>query len=81
VNIHVHYFAGAREAAGREGETLEIDAGCDVAALLARLIERHPGLARVAPSLRFAIGEAFQPVDATLADGDDVALLPPVGGG
>jgi molybdopterin converting factor subunit 1 len=81
VNIHVHYFAGAREAAGREGETLDLAAGCDVAALLARLIELHPDLSHVATSLRFAVGEAFQSPDATLTDGDRVALIPPVGGG
>ena len=81
MNIHVHYFAGAREAVGSQEETLDLETGCDVAALLSALIERHPGLSQLAPSLRFAVGEAFQPTDATLTDGDHVALIPPVGGG
>jgi molybdopterin converting factor subunit 1 len=81
VNVHVRYFAGAREAAGREAETLALDAGSVVADVLRLAVGRHPALAELADSLRFALGEAFVAPEAPLYDEALVAFIPPVGGG
>ena len=81
MNVHVRYFAGAREAAGREGESLEVRAGSDIHALMAELLRLHPALGSVAPSLRYAVGETFASPEAPLEEGAVVALIPPVGGG
>ena len=81
MNVHVRYFAGAREAAGREAETIELEPGSVVADLLRAATARHPALGDLSESLRFALGEEFAPRDAALEDGALVAFIPPVGGG
>jgi molybdopterin converting factor subunit 1 len=81
VNVDVRYFAAAREAAGREAETLALAEGATVAVLRERLFAAHPDLGALRAGLRFAVGERFAEADTTLADGDRVALIPPVSGG
>lgn len=76
----MRYFAAAREAVGEESESVELPAGRTVADLHAELCARHPGLA-AAPALRFAVGQHFVDAGTPLADGAEVALIPPVGGG
>ena len=78
--LHVLYFAAARDAAGTAREVLE-GATPTVAALRAALAARHPGLARVLPRCRIAVGEAFAADDDALPDGAEVAVIPPVAGG
>ena len=75
----MHYFAAAREAAGRESEPLDLAAGTTIAELGSTLFRRHPKLDGI--GLRYAVGERFVPETTSLADGDRVALLPPVSGG
>jgi molybdopterin synthase sulfur carrier subunit len=79
--VTVRYFAAAREAAGRESETVPLPVGATVAALFADLARRHPALRPLEGGLRFAVGEAFAQADAPLQDGDTVVLIPPVSGG
>lgn len=74
--ITVRLFAGLRERAGLGTTELELPEGAvagDVWALL-DLGERPPGIA-------FAVNRAYASEDASLADGDEVALIPPVSGG
>jgi molybdopterin synthase sulfur carrier subunit len=82
MEVVVRYFAAAREAAGRSSERLSLEDGATLAHLKSELARRHPGLERLAPSLRYAVDERFA------ASGDEpllpeavVALLPPVSGG
>jgi molybdopterin converting factor subunit 1 len=79
--VTVRYFAAAREATGRGEEALVLPAGATVADAVASVTRTHPALAGLAPTLRVAVGERFAPREAALADGDTVALLPPVSGG
>ena len=81
MNVDVRYFAAAREAAGLETESLPLPEGATVAVLRDRLFGLHPDLCALAAGLRFAVGERFADLDAPLAAGDQVALLPPVSGG
>ena len=81
MNIRLRYFAGAREATGLDSETIEIHPGTTLEALRTQLVERHPAVAPLVPDLRFAVGSAFAEGGQVLQDGDEVALIPPVGGG
>jgi molybdopterin synthase catalytic subunit len=78
--IRVLYFAAARDAAGVSSELLS-PVPSTVADLRRRLAAERPGLARVLPRCRIAVDEEFVEDDAPLADGAEVALVPPVAGG
>jgi len=80
VPVTLLYFAAAREAAGAAREVLA-EPPATVGALRAALLQRHPGLARVLPRCRIAVGEEFADDDAPLRDGAEVAVIPPVAGG
>ena len=46
-----------------------------------QLSELHPGLFEGAGRLVVAVNGEYVPMDHVLADGDEVALIPPVSGG
>ena len=75
----VRYFAQAREAAGTGGEVVP---GATVGEVLATAVDRHgQRLAAVlASSSVWVDGEPAAPSDP-VADGTEVAVLPPVSGG
>jgi len=81
MRIKLLYFAVVRERLGREGEELEMPDGATARALLAELERRHPALGGLRSALKLAVNEEFAPVERVLADGDVVALIPPVAGG
>ncbi|MFM9124184.1 MAG: molybdenum cofactor biosynthesis protein [Actinomycetota bacterium] len=74
--VDVRLFAGLRERAGTGRTRVEVPAGVPVAAVwdLLDLGERPPGIA-------YAVNRAYVEPDHALADGDEVALIPPVSGG
>ena len=81
MQIHVRFFAAAREAAGCAEEVAELPDDSQVADLRAWLLERHPALEEVEPGLRYAVAEHFAGPETPLTPGVQVALIPPVGGG
>ncbi|MBX3201558.1 MAG: molybdopterin converting factor subunit 1 [Labilithrix sp.] len=82
MTITLLYFAAVRELVGRDEErvTLPPDVG-SIAELAVFLERRHAALAGRLAAVRFARNETFATRDETLADGDVVALIPPVAGG
>lgn len=82
MQIVVLYFAALRELLAMPEERLELEPPTlSVAELSERLVARHPALAGRLSSVRFALNESFVQLDATVHDGDTVALIPPVAGG
>lgn len=80
--VRVQYFAAARDLAGRAEETVTLEPDVRNAGdLLRALGERHGRLAPLLHRMRVAINGEFTTLDAPLADGDELALLPPVAGG
>ena len=79
MNLDVLYFASLRDAAGTDRERVAVSDG-DARALYAELQRRH-GFALAPERLRIAVNGAFVPWERTLADGDEIAFLPPVSGG
>jgi molybdopterin synthase catalytic subunit len=78
--VTIRLFAAAADAAGCR--QLEGDwAGLTTKQLLDRLVEAHPKLARIAPSLAVAVNREYAESSRVLQDGDEVALIPPVSGG
>ncbi len=74
-------FAVAREMAGAERMTFEVEDGATVAAVWKRLAAERPQLAPILASCRAAVDEEFAEPSRRLADGAVVAVLPPVSGG
>ena len=75
----IRLFAGAREAAGTDRDTLD---GATVRAVLDAAVERYgAGFGAILGSCRVWVnGEPAEPGDA-VAPADEVAVLPPVSGG
>jgi len=81
LRIHVRLFAMQRELAGTRALDLEVAGGGTIEDAWAALVDRFPVLAPGRPAVRFARNGAYAPADTALADGDEVAMIPPVSGG
>jgi molybdopterin synthase catalytic subunit len=81
VRVEVLYFAILRERVGRERESLELPDGANVGAARAAIAERHRGIESLLPRVQTAVNRVVAKDDTVLADGDEIALLPPVAGG
>jgi molybdopterin converting factor small subunit len=69
----------ARELAGCDSITLELDDDAEVRVLRAVLAREHPELAELLPSCAVAVDERYAADDAPLRG--EIALIPPVSGG
>jgi molybdopterin synthase catalytic subunit len=80
VRVHVRLFASYREAAGVGHIELDLPPGATVKDAIAQIAQRHPLIAE-GRSVVIAKNRDYVTPDAPLADGDEVALIPPVSGG
>jgi MoaE-MoaD fusion protein len=81
VRVEILYVAILRERAGCAREVLELPAGADVRAARAAVAERHPAVGELLARVQTAVNRTQASDAMPLADGDEVALLPPVAGG
>ena len=81
MQITLLYFQMVQKCTEMKTETISVDAGCTVAALLSDLRQRHPGLRDIAPGLLIAVNEEHAAESRVLAENDVVALMPPFSGG
>ncbi|HEY8817313.1 MAG TPA: MoaD family protein [Candidatus Limnocylindrales bacterium] len=81
MKVRVRLFAVQRELAGTREVALELADGADVEAAWSALVARHPVLAPGRSSIRFARNGDYADPTTPLADGDEVAMIPPVSGG
>ena len=81
MRLRVRLFASLRERAGRERLELEgVPDGTDVAGAKRLLEARHPELGPL-QAVRGVLGTSYVPDETPLAEGEELALLPPVSGG
>jgi molybdopterin synthase catalytic subunit len=76
VQVSIRLFAGLRERAGTGTRTLELPEGATVADVWGAL-----ELGDEPKGLLYAVNKRYSDTDTVLADGDEVALIPPVSGG
>jgi len=76
VTVRVLFFGALRDLAGRSEDILTLDSGT-----LRSVFERYPPLAPYAKSIVLARNQAFAAPETPIADGDEIAFLPPVSGG
>ena len=81
MRVEILYFAVLRERVGRDREILELPDGADVGAARAAIAARHPAAETLLPRVQAAVNRTIAKDATPLADGDEIALLPPVAGG
>ena len=78
-NITVRYFAGFREHAGLDEESVSVDAAT-TGDLFVHLKHRH-GSSEPLGHCKVAVNDEMADWDTPIDDGDTVLLFPPVAGG
>ena len=78
MRVTVYYFAVLRELSGQREESVELNSGTSVSVLYGKLFsETNAGGLPV----MFAVNQAYVEPSHILQDGDEVAFIPPLGGG
>lgn len=80
MSVTVLLFAVLRESRGASSLNVDLQAGETVSALYARLFPDLVDGGRRLPVM-YAVGQSYVEKDHLLADGDEVAFIPPLGGG
>ena len=81
MRARVLFFGMLRDIVGMSGEEVEFPEGADLHSVFASYAGRFPRLGDLARSIVVARNREFADPATRLADGDEVAFLPPVSGG
>ena len=81
MKINVKLFAALREELDKREFTQELPQGATLGTLVERVGSQYPVVRLHLPSLHFAVNHKYTTLEAVLQEGDEVAFLPPVGGG
>ena len=81
MRVRVRLFAIQRELAGTRELALDLPAGATIDDAWTAVVARHPALGPGREFVRFARNAVYAPASQALADGDEVAFIPPVSGG
>ena len=81
MRVRVRLFAIQRELVGSRELPIDLGDGATVEDAWAAVVARFPVLAPGRPSVRFARNGDYADASTALADGDEVAFIPPVSGG
>jgi MoaE-MoaD fusion protein len=81
MRIRVRLFAIQRELAGTREVALDMPEAATIEDAWAAVVKRFPALAPGRAYVRFARNSAYAAPETGLADGDELALIPPVSGG
>ncbi|MFQ5631043.1 MAG: molybdopterin converting factor subunit 1 [bacterium] len=79
--INVQFFAILKEATGVDSCDLEIEDQHTVADAMKKICKHFPQLDKYESVVSFAVNAEYAKPDVVLADGDELALLPPISGG
>ena len=81
MTVRVLAFARLRELLGFGERVVGVPEGTTLETLWTTLAAQAPQLAPLRASTRFARNGALAAATTALSEGDEIALLPPVGGG
>ena len=81
MRVKVLFFGILKDVAGRAEEELDVPSGGQLRTLFDLYAGRFPRLGEMASSIVMARNREFAPPATELADGDEIAFLPPVSGG
>ncbi len=81
MTVHLRFFASLRERL-RAGEAERaVPDGTTVGEVWSALCREHPDIEPMSGSIAFAVNREYVDRGHRLADGDELALIPPVSGG
>ncbi len=81
MRVTVRFFASIRERLRREAADFELAPGSSVGDLWEMICAAHPALAEQRRAVSFAVNREYVDMEHGLADGDEIAVIPPVSGG
>ena len=81
MRARVLFFGMLKELVGRPAEEADFPEGTDLRAVFESYAARYPRLREMARSIVVAQNQEFAGPSTKIADGDEVAFLPPVSGG
>jgi molybdopterin converting factor subunit 1 len=80
MTVTVLLFASYAEKLGFNSRSMEVPSGSTVGAVL-ETVRGMPGASFLPPAPLVAVNENYARTDTILANGDEVAIIPPVAGG
>jgi molybdopterin converting factor subunit 1 len=81
MRVRIKLFAAHRQLLGKRELELEVAEGASIAQVWQALQAQEPRLAHLSATLLAALNQEYAPLDRRVADGDEVAFIPPVSGG
>jgi len=81
MRVTVRLFARLRDIARSGDLAKEVPAGATVADVWRELVVEFPEMAKYESSVSSAVNADYARMTSVVADGDEVAFLPPVSGG
>lgn len=81
IRVPIRLFGPAREAAGAGEIVVEVPDRSTAGEVVDAVRERFPGLAELLPRSRVAVNHEYVEASTPVRSGDEVAVIPPVGGG
>jgi molybdopterin converting factor subunit 1 len=81
MRVTVRVFAQLRDVAGASAWQTDVAADASVADVWRDAAARHPAFEPFAKAVSCAVNASFARLTAPVAEGDEIAFLPPVSGG
>ena len=81
MHVKVLFFGQLKDITGRSEDSAELPAGASLESIFDLYATQHPRMRELRPSIVIARNHQFADAATTVADGDEVAFLPPVSGG
>jgi molybdopterin converting factor subunit 1 len=81
MRVRVLLFGQLKDIVGRQEDSLDLQPGASLSAVMAHYAERYPKFQGLNSSIACSINQEYAQGSAVLKEGDEVGLLPPVSGG